>query len=126
LEIRTERTAEVDRDRRDRGLGLDPGVSHLCSDSDMKPLDHYRIVDIMGLFYPQQEYIGLRGRRKWKHILTYHCTRDGGSWIKIETGTSKDAELWLAEHIAEANLYMELKKRGPVVVKEIVVTSACV
>lgn len=85
----------------------------------MKALEHYRIIDDMGTFYPQQEYIGFRGRKKWKTIQCQHCVF-GESWYEDVTfQIRKDAEKWLAAEIAEKRLNAELKKRGPIVVREI-------
>lgn len=86
----------------------------------MNPTNEYRIIEDMGVYYPQEKYVGLRGGSKWKYMRRVCYSSHGDSfWITEASRDRYEMEKRLAAIIAERGLDAELRERGPVVVREI-------
>jgi hypothetical protein len=85
----------------------------------MKETNEYRIIEDMGWYRPQRKHVGYRGRVKWKDDGEMHHGFLGSFWMEEVSESRRDIEKWLGAKIAERKLEAELKKRGPIIVREI-------
>jgi len=85
----------------------------------MKATNEYRIIDSMGIYYPQRKYIGWSGRVKWKYMGEWRYSFGDRVWFSESSGNKKEIVRYIAETIVNEKRYAELAKRGTIVVEEI-------